>query len=478
MTDYPDTLLFIDGTWQEGAAGRTLAVENPATGRRIGTVSVAEESDLERAMVSAERGFRLWSRTPARERAAVLTRAAALVRERVDVIAPIVTLEQGKLLAESRAEVLVAADVMDWFAGEAVRTYGRVVPARDLAVSQTVLREPVGPVVAFSPWNFPINQLVRKLSAAVATGCSVVAKAPEETPASPAALVTAFQDAGLPAGVMSLVYGDPAAISSYLLAHPVARKVTFTGSTTVGKQLAALAGTHMLRVSMELGGHAPVIVAGDADVDSAVRQLVAGKFRNAGQVCISPTRFLVDASIYDRFTSAFASAAEELTVGDGLLDGTTMGPLANPRRTRAMDQLVADALDQGAELLAGGERVGDVGELYRPTVLGHVPASARAMNEEPFGPLALMTPYTGLDAAIAEANRLPYGLASYAFTESSATAHRISQELEVGMLSINHLGLALPETPNGGVKDSGFGAEGGTEAVDSYLTTKLVSHRH
>jgi succinate-semialdehyde dehydrogenase/glutarate-semialdehyde dehydrogenase len=475
MTDYPDTQLFIDGHWSPGAHGTTLPVTNPATGEPVGAVARAERTDLDRALSAADRGFQAWRRTPAFDRAKVLRDAARLLRERVEIIARLITTEQGKPLWESRGETLAAADTIDWFAGEAPRAYGRAIPSRAAHISQAVVREPVGPVAAFTPWNFPIIQLVRKLSAALASGCSVIAKASEETPASAAALVQVFVDAGLPAGTANLVFGDPAEISSYLIPHPVIRKVTFTGSTTVGKQLASLAGQHMKRVTMELGGHAPVIVSNDADIEPAVRALTTLKFINAGQSCIAPTRFLVQEGVYDRFVEAFSKAALALRVGDGLAKDTVMGPLTNTRRLDAIDQLVQDALAQGAELVTGGRRIGTVGNFYEPTVLSRVPVTARAMNEEPFGPLALVNPFSRLDEAIEEANRLPYGLAAYAFTRTAATSHHLATSIEAGMLSINHFGLALPETPFGGVQDSGYGSENGSEAINNYLVTKFIT---
>ncbi len=476
MQPYSDTKLFIDGAWGPATAGGVLPVLNPATGEQIGTLSHARQADLDRALAAAARGFKVWREISAYDRAKTMRKAANLLRDRVEEIAPIMTMEQGKPLAEARIEILAAADIIDWFAGEAQRAYGRVIPSRASHVLQTVVREPVGPVAAFAPWNFPINQLVRKISAALAAGCSIIAKGPEETPASPAALVQAYADAGVPAGVINLVYGDPAEISSYLIPHPVIRKITFTGSTLVGKQLASMAGAHMKRATMELGGHAPAIVFEDADIPLATKLLAAGKFRNAGQVCVSPTRFLVQESVYDEFVDGFVAAARAVKVGDGLADGTNMGPLANGRRVTAMDNFVQDAVSKGADLLTGGERIGNTGNFYQPTVLSRVPTTARAMNEEPFGPLALMVPFSKLTDAIEEANRLPYGLAAYAYTRSAQTAQRLSSSVESGMLSINHAGLALPETPFGGMKESGYGSEGGSEAIDSYLVTRFVTH--
>ncbi|MGI6856301.1 NAD-dependent succinate-semialdehyde dehydrogenase [Mesorhizobium sp. 1B3] len=477
MRMYPDTLLHIDGAWRPAASGRTIAVINPATEERIGTVAHADRSDLDAALAAVARGFTVWRKTSAYERSAIMRKAASLLRERAGEIARLMTLEQGKPLAEARGETMAAADTIEWFAEEARRAYGRIVPSRAVGVTQLVTREPVGPVAAFTPWNFPINQVVRKVSAALAAGCSIIVKAPEETPASPAELIRAFVDAGIPAGVVNLVYGVPAEISEYLIPHPVIAKISFTGSTPVGKHLAGLAGQHMKRATMELGGHAPAIVFDDADVDRAVAVLAGSKFRNAGQVCVSPTRFLVQSGVHDRFVEGFVAAAKAVKVGDGLAEGTTMGPLANERRIPAMEALIQDALQKGAKLATGGKRIGNKGYFFEPTVLTDVPTEARAMNEEPFGPLALVSRFSDADQAIAEANRLPFGLASYAFTESAATADRLADEIQAGMLTVNHNGLALPEVPFGGIKDSGHGSEGGTEAMEAYLNTKFVTRR-
>jgi succinate-semialdehyde dehydrogenase / glutarate-semialdehyde dehydrogenase len=472
---YPKVQLLIDGKWCDAASGRTLPVVNPATGETIGTVAHAEKADLDRALEAAKKGFDVWRKTGAFARYQMMRKAADLLRTRADAIAPLMTQEQGKPLAEAKGEVLAGADVIDWFAEEGRRAYGRIIPARAPGIYQLAIKEPVGPVAAFTPWNFPINQIVRKLSAAVTTGCSIIVKAPEETPASPAELLRAFHDAGVPAGVIGLVFGVPAEISEYLIPSPVIRKVTFTGSTVVGKQLAALAGKHMKRVTMELGGHAPVIVFEDADVDAAAKLLAFGKFRNAGQVCVSPTRFLVQEKVYENFVGKFTEHAKALKVGNGMEQGTTMGALANPRRTVSMDAHVADAKKSGGKIRTGGSRIGDKGNFFEPTVVTEVPNSAKAMNEEPFGPLAVINPFRTFDDAVTEANRLPFGLASYAFTKSAKTANAIAAEVEVGMMTINHLGLALPEVPFGGVKDSGYGTEGGADAIEAYLNTKFVS---
>ena len=472
---YPNVSLHIDGAWIPAASGRTLTVVNPATGDAIGTVAHADRADLDRALEAAERGFKAWRKVSAFDRSKLMRKAANLLRERADMIARMMTMEQGKPLAEAKGETLAGADVIDWFAEEARRAYGRVIPARADGIYQLVIKEPVGPVAAFTPWNFPINQVVRKLSAALAAGCSIIVKPPEETPASPAELIRCFIDAGVPAGVINVVYGVPAEISEYLIPHPVIRKISFTGSTAVGKHLAALAGAHMKRATMELGGHAPAIVFDDADVDAASRLLAAGKFRNAGQVCISPTRLLVQEKVYGQFVDKFVGFAKAVKVGDGLEQGTAMGPLANARRITAMETFIADAQKHGATVRTGGNRIGNKGNFFEPTVLTDVPKDARVMNEEPFGPLAVIAPFGEFDEVVAEANRLPYGLASYAFTRSARTANAIAAAVESGMMTINHHGLALPEVPFGGVKDSGYGSEGGLEAIEAYLNTKFVS---
>ncbi|WP_455921084.1 NAD-dependent succinate-semialdehyde dehydrogenase [Pseudomonas putida] len=473
---YPQVQLYINGQWQDAADGRSIAVINPANGETIGSVAHADIADLDKALAAAQQGFDTWRKVSAFDRYKIMRKAAELVRERADSISTLMTLEQGKPVAEARAETLAAADIIDWLAEEGRRSYGRIVPSRAQGIEQRVISEPVGPVAAFTPWNFPINQVVRKLSSALAAGCSIIVKAPEETPASPAELIRAFADAGVPAGVIGLVYGVPADISGYLIPHPVIRKVTFTGSTPVGKQLAAMAGLHMKPATMELGGHAPAIVFADADVEKAVQALVASKFRNAGQVCVSPTRFLVQREVFETFLTRFVELAGKVKVGNGLEAGTTMGPLANERRAPALQALVDDARSKGATVHLGGAAIDGPGYFFAPTVISGLNTSMRLMNEEPFGPVALIVPFDTVDDAIAEANRLPYGLAAYAFTSTSKTAQALSDRVEAGMLSINHLGIGLPEIPFGGIKDSGHGSEGGTEAIEAYLVTKLVTH--
>ncbi len=475
MPNYPDVQLFIDGKWREGAEGKTLPIIDPATEVEIGRLAHATRPDLDAALKAAEKGFETWRNTSVFERYQIMRKAAQLLRERKDDIAWLMTRDQGKPLAQSAMEIVVGADTIDWFAEEARRTYGQVIPARAPGVTQMTMKLPVGVVAAFTPWNFPVNQIVRKLSAALATGCSIIVKAPEETPASPAELIRVFQDAGVPDGVVNLVYGIPAEISEYLIPHPTVRKISFTGSTPVGKHLAALAGGHMKRATMELGGHAPVLVFDDADVDNAINVMASTKLRNAGQVCVSPTRFLVQENAAEKFIDGFVAAMESATVGNGLDPETEMGPLANERRIPAMEAMIADAKSKGADVITGGERIGNQGYFFQPTVLRNVSPNTTAMNDEPFGPMALINTFKTYDEAVHEANRLPYGLAAYAFTSSAETLQKLSCEVESGMLTVNHVGLALPEVPFGGIQDSGYGTEGGSDAVEPFLETRFVT---
>jgi len=474
-TSYPDTKLFINGEWRDALAKENLEIINPATEEVIGKLSHARKEDLDLALVAAEKAFDGWKNVSAYERSKILRKAADIVRSKADEIATLMTMEQGKPLIEAKMETMGAADSIDWYAEEGRRAYGRIIPSRAQGVYQFVFKEPVGVVAAFTPWNFPLNQVVKKVAAAFAAGCTAIVKGPEETPASVAELIKAFDEAGMPKGSINLVYGIPAEISEYLIAHPIVRKVTFTGSTAVGKLLASQAGTHMKRVTMELGGHSPAIVCEDADVKTAVKILSANKFRNAGQVCISPTRFLVHDSVFDEFVEGFVQQAESIKVGNGLDDGVKMGPLAHDRRLTAIEGFVADAVEHGANILTGGKRKGNKGYFFEPTVMTNVSNDSRIMNEEPFGPLAPINSFSSIDEAIEESNRLNYGLAAYAYTNSAKTASYLGSAIESGQVSINHHGLGLVDTPFGGVKDSGYGSEGGPEGLDAYMTTKLVS---
>jgi succinate-semialdehyde dehydrogenase/glutarate-semialdehyde dehydrogenase len=466
---------YIDGNWVK-ASGKTQDVVNPATSKPIGELGLATRGDLDKALAAADKGFKTWRKVSAFERGKILRKAAELVRARTDEIAKVLTQEQGKVIAEAKVELMAAADVIDWFAGEGQRAYGRIIPARADGVRNMVIMEPIGPVAGFSPWNFPVTQAVRKIAASLAAGCSIIIKCPEETPGSPIGLVKAFHDAGVPPGVINLVYGVPAEISEYLIPSPIIRKVSFTGSVPVGKHLNALAAMHMKRATMELGGHAPVLVFDDADVDGAAKLMGAMKYRNAGQVCVSPTRFFVHDKVYDKFVGQFIDHAKNTTVGDGLDPASKMGPLANPRRINAIEGFIADAQDKGAKVAAGGKRIGNQGNFFEPTVLTDVPENARIMTEEPFGPVAVMLRFKETDEVLERANKLPFGLASYAFTKDAKVATKVADALESGMVTINHFGIALPETPFGGVKDSGFGHEGGIEGLQVYMQTKFVSH--
>ncbi|QDY71324.1 NAD-dependent succinate-semialdehyde dehydrogenase [Qingshengfaniella alkalisoli] len=477
MTSYPSTKLFIAGVWRDATRGRTIDVINPATEEVIGTVAHAGIDDLDEALEAARSGFDIWRRTPAFERYQIMRRAAGLMRERAEAIGPLLTMEQGKPLDQAIGEAAAAADMIDWFAEEGRRVTSKIIPARAAGITQVAVKKPVGPVAAFTPWNFPINQVVRKLSGALAAGCSIIVKAPEETPAAPAQLIQAFHDAGVPVGVVNLVFGVPAEISEYLIPHPVIRKVSFTGSTPVGKHLAALAGQHMKPVTMELGGHGPVVITKDADLENVTSLLAKTKIRNAGQICVSPTRFLVEDEVADQFAKDFATIVGQTKIGNGMEPGTEMGPLANDRRIPALEELIEDAVQSGAKLATGGRRIGNKGWFFEPTVLTDVPTAARVMNEEPFGPLAIINRFSTIDDAISEANRLPYGLAAYGFTGSNNTADRLSEDLEAGIVAVNHNGFGLPELPFGGTKDSGYGTEGGTEAIEAYLETRLVTRK-
>jgi succinate-semialdehyde dehydrogenase / glutarate-semialdehyde dehydrogenase len=445
---------YIDGTWCQPTGGNSQEVMNPSNNASLGKLGHASQADLDRALAAADKGFKTWRKVSSFERGKILRKAADLVRARADDIAKVLTLEQGKVFTEARLEVLSAGDIIDWFAGEGQRAYGRIIPARADGVRNMVILEPIGAVAGFAPWNFPVTQAVRKIAAALAAGCSIILKG---------------------AGVLNLVYGVPAEISEYLIPNPIIRKISFTGSVAVGKHLNALAASHMKRATMELGGHAPVLVFDDADVDGAVKLMGAFKYRNAGQVCVSPTRFFVHDKVYDNFVGSFIDIAKKVKVGDGLDPDSKMGPLANPRRVNAMESLIADAQDKGAKVATGGKRIGNQGNFFEPTVLTDVPESARIMSEEPFGPVAVMLRFKETDDVLTRANKLPFGLASYAFTKNANTATKIADALESGMVTINHFGIALPETPFGGVKDSGFGHEGGMEGLQVYMQAKFVS---
>ena len=473
MSTYPDLHLYINGEWRK--TSNDLPVLNPATEDEIGRLPHADKSDLDDALEAAEQGFKVWSQVPPIERANVLLKAAALMRERQEEIATAITAEHGKPLPQARLEVIRGCEFFEWDAGEATRTYGRVIPSAP-GIKYIVHHQPIGIVAAFSPWNFPMSQPCRKVAGAIASGCAIILKAAEETPAGALHIARALHDAGLPPGVLNLVFGTPADISDYLIRQDAVRLVAFTGSTAVGRHLTTLAAQYITPVLMELGGHAPVIVCEDTDVEAAALTGAVRKMRNAGQVCTSPTRFFVHESIFDQYTETFVRRAAATVVGNGFDPGVEMGPLANERRPAALADLVQDAVAQGAELRTGGGRLGDTGYFFEPTVLANVPDTARVMQEEPFGPLAIINPVASLDEGIEKANSVPFGLAAYGFTNRADYADRMVESIEAGNVSINTLEASLPETPFGGVKSSGYGREGGTEGLHNYMITKNVSH--
>ena len=472
---YPPLSLYINGQFITAQGRKEQDVLNPATNQVIGKLPHATPEDLQQAVTSAQRAFETWRKTSPLDRSKVLRKVAELARERANDIGRNITLDQGKPLAEAVGEVMFCAEHAEWHAEEARRIYGRVIPPRQDGVRQLVLREPIGVCAAFSPWNFPFNQAIRKITAALGAGCTMVIKGPEDAPSAVVAIAQLFHDAGLPPGCLNVVWGVPHEVSDFLIRHPAVRKISFTGSVAVGKQLAGLAGSLMKRCTMELGGHAPVVVCDDADVEAAADMLVPFKFRNAGQVCISPTRFYVQEGAYDKFVARFLAKLEKVKVGDGLLKETRMGPLAQARRVTAMAGFIADAHQRGATVLVGGSSMGGEGNFFAPTVITDLPEDSKLMTEEPFGPVAGIVRFKTIDEVLKRANSLPFGLASYVFTGGTKHASALSNGLEAGMVSINHFGMALAETPFGGIKDSGYGSEGGLETFDGYLNTKFVT---
>jgi succinate-semialdehyde dehydrogenase/glutarate-semialdehyde dehydrogenase len=471
---YAELGLYIDGKWINGQGRKGEDVINPATEKPLAQLPHATKADLDAALEAAKKGFAVWRATSAFDRAKIIRKAAELMRERYDAISKILVQEQGKVYPEARAEVLTSCEILEWYAEEGRRAYGRIVPGRG-KIRQLVVQEPVGIVAAFTPWNFPVLTPARKIGGALAAGCALILKASEETPGACVEMVRCFADAGLPAGVLNLVFGVPAEVSEHLLAKDEVRKISFTGSIPVGKHLAALAARGMKRTTMELGGHAPVVVFADADAEKAADTIAAFKYRNAGQVCISPTRFYVQEDAYKKFLARFTEYANGIKLGDGLERGVTMGPLANSRRIDAMESFVADAKARGGKIVTGGKRRGNQGYFYEPTVITDVPDDCKVMTQEPFGPLAPIVTFKTFDEVVARANSLPYGLAAYAFTSSNSTAAAIGDALESGMVGINSVAVSTPETPFGGVKESGHGSEGGTEGLSAYLATKFIS---
>ncbi|NTG25164.1 NAD-dependent succinate-semialdehyde dehydrogenase [Agrobacterium rhizogenes] len=478
MTMYAEKLeMLIDGTWVQGSSGATAPLVNPADGAEISAVPHATKDDLDCALDASARAFRVWKTTTAAYRWQILSRAADLIETRKGDIARTLTLENGKALAEAVGEVQFCADATRWYAEEAKRAYGRIIPARATGVRQMVFKEPVGPALGFAAWNFPAGNVTLKMAAALAAGCSIIVKPSDETPGTAVAIGRCFQDAGVPAGALNIVFGPPAAISEHLIASPVPKKVSLTGSTPVGKLLQRLASETLKRCTMELGGHAPVIVFDDADIEKALDVLIAAKFRNAGQVCTSPTRFYIQENVYEHFVTGFVERSRKIVVGNGLDEGTQMGPLITERRLDMMDAFVRDAVEKGASVALGGERLDRKGYFYAPTVLKDVTDDARVMSEEPFGPLAQLTPFKSVDEVIARANSLPFGLAAYLFTTNGSTASAVGEALEAGVVGVNHTSVHEPETPFGGVNESGYGAESGIEGLEAYLRTKMISEK-
>ncbi|HEY1749329.1 MAG TPA: NAD-dependent succinate-semialdehyde dehydrogenase [Xanthobacteraceae bacterium] len=471
---YANLQLFIDGQWIDGGGRAGEDVINPATEKPLAHLPHASAADLDHALEAAKKGFAVWRNVSAYDRAKIMRKAADLMRERYDAISKTLVQEEGKAYPEARAEVITSADIIEWYAEEGRRAYGRIVPGRG-KLRQIVVQEPVGIVAAFTPWNFPALTPARKIGGALAAGCSLILKASEETPGACVEMVRCFADAGLPAGVLNLVFGVPAAISEHLIAKDEVRKISFTGSIPVGKHLAMLAAKGMKRATMELGGHSPVVVFADADPEKSADTIAGFKYRNSGQVCISPTRFYVQDQVYDRFLSRFTEYAKGLKLGDGLEKGVSMGPLANARRIDAMESFVRDAKDRGGKIAAGGDRHGNQGYFFEPTVITDVPDDSKVMTQEPFGPLAPVVRFKTLDEVVERANSLPYGLAAYAFTGSAHTANLIGDALQSGMVGVNSIAVSTPETPFGGVKESGYGSEGGLEGLQAYLNTKFIS---
>ena len=475
---YEKLELLINGKWRQGSGGKTETVYNPATGEALGELPHASNADLDEALAASEKAFQVWRKETALNRQKILEKACRILEDRFDEVAENLTKEMGKPLAEAKIELSVAIDIIRWYGEEGKRIYGRTVPSRMPGISQTVRKDPVGPVIAFVAWNFPAVNVVRKVAGSLAAGCSVIIKPSEETPGTAIAIARALQEAGLPDGALNVVFGVPAEVSEHLCSSPIPRKLSFTGSVPVGIHLQKLAAENMIKCTMELGGHSPVLVFEDADIEKAASIAAAGKFRNAGQVCVSPTRFLVQKSVQGKFVDAFASAVDALKVGDGMEEGTNMGPLIADRRIDVMDGLVQDAIAQGAELVRGGSRLNREGSFYAPTILNNVSDDARIMNDEPFGPVAPIDSFGSVDEVITRANRLPFGLAAYAFTEDPALIARLKDALETGLLAVNSTVVSVPETPFGGVKHSGYGSEGGIEGLEAFLTTRLVTETY
>lgn len=471
----PELKLFIDGRWIAGASGNSLDVFNPATGERLNQLPLASTADVDRAISAAATAFETWRDTAPLERTKLITAAARIVRERCDELAGLTTLEMGMRFADAKVLVMRAADILDWDANEGRRLYGRILPAQ-FGLTQTILREPIGPVASFAPWNGSIFTPCRKIGSALAAGCTLILKAAEETPHTAVALVKIFEEVGVPSGVLNLVFGNPAEVSERLIQAPEIRLVTFTGSVPIGKHLAKMAAGYLKPSVMELGGHSPVIVCDDADLADAANKLIASKYFGAGQVCQAPSRVFVQSSVYDAFASMLVERVKSIRVGNGLDDDTTMGPLFNQRRLSAVSGLIDQAIAQGAKALIGANRLEGPGNFYAPTILQNVPATADILHYEPFGPVMTLAKFEQLPEVIKAANSVEYGLGAFVFTRSASRANLLSRRLQCGMVGINHFGVSTDGMPFGGVKDSGFGREGGVEGILNYTIAKTISH--
>ncbi len=471
---YETIELLINGEWRKGDGGGQ-DILNPADESVLGWCPHASADELDMALAAADEGFKVWKNMTALARQKVMAKAADLMDERVDHIAECLTREEGKPFGESKMEIGFVSDLTRWYGEEGKRAYGRLIPARIPGARQMAIKEPVGPVAAFVAWNFPGTNVIRKIAGALGAGCSIVIKPSEETPATAVCIARCFQDAGLPPGVLNMVFGVPDTVSRHILASPIIKKLSFTGSVPVGKHLQKLAADNMIRCTMELGGHSPVIVFDDADLDKAMDMMSGFKFRNAGQVCISPTRFYIQENVYDKFVDGFVERTKALKIGNGMDDGVFMGPLIADRRLAIMDDFVQDAKASGAEIMTGGERMGNQGYFYAPTVMKNVPDTAKIMTEEPFGPLAPMTSFKTTDEVLEKANSLTFGLASYVFTQDSNKAKAMEHGINAGMVGVNHPMVSMPETPFGGVNESGYGSEGGIEGLEAYQRTKFIT---
>ncbi len=472
---YPELQLFIDGEWISKGDRKSELVLNPATGEVLGELPHATTADLDRALASSQKGFKAWSSMLPEKRSEILRKAADLLKQRGDQVTKVASMESGKVIAQSRIELHMATEVLEWYAEEGRRTYGRVLTQRQAGARMIVMRQPIGPVAAFTPWNFPQGNPARKLGAALGAGCSCIIKAAEDTPASAILMVKALQEAGVPDGAINLVYGVPGEVCPYILRSGVVRALTFTGSVPIGKELMKICAERMIRTTMELGGHAPVLVFDDVNLEHVLDLCVTAKYRNGGQVCVSPTRYYVHAALYRKFVEGFTARVNKMKIGNQLDESNNMGPLIHARRREAVDALIHDAVKHGATLNTGGEAIAGPGYFYKPTVLSDIPDSARIMNEEPFGPVACINSFTDFDEVIAKANRLPFGLAAFAFTDSGKRLKLLGEQLEAGMIGLNSFAISVPESPFGGIKESGHGSEEGTEGFDACLITKFIS---